>query len=101
LTAELVLEWSARQVAIARDGNRDPRFAPQGVYACRADTPIPEWVAITIEATAQWRAFAKAIGRDDWVKDELLADLGGRRRRHDELDAGIAAWTIEHSPAEV
>ena len=49
VTAELMIEWSARGEAIERDGNRDRRFAPQGVYARRAEGPTPEWVALTIE----------------------------------------------------
>jgi crotonobetainyl-CoA:carnitine CoA-transferase CaiB-like acyl-CoA transferase len=101
VSAELVLEWSAHQVALPRDGNRDQRRAPQGVYPCRADTPLPEWIAISIVDDVQWLAFADAIGRADWSKDDRLAHLDGRRRAHDELDAGIVAWTVEHSPSEI
>jgi crotonobetainyl-CoA:carnitine CoA-transferase CaiB-like acyl-CoA transferase len=101
LTAELVIEWSSRQEALERVGNRDRRYAPQGVYACRSDTPIPEWVAITVADDDQWRAFTAAIGRTDWADDPLLATLDGRHARHVELDTGIAAWTIDHSPDDV
>jgi crotonobetainyl-CoA:carnitine CoA-transferase CaiB-like acyl-CoA transferase len=101
LTAELVIEWSAHEHALVRDGNRDPRFAPQGVYACRADTPIPEWVALTIQDDEQWRAFANVMGRADWGDDRELAAVAGRVSRHDDLDAAISEWTRERSPAEV
>jgi crotonobetainyl-CoA:carnitine CoA-transferase CaiB-like acyl-CoA transferase len=100
LTAELVIEWSARQHALVRDGNRDPRFAPQGVYTCRADTPLPEWVAVTV-ADEGWRAFAQELGREDWVADSDLATIEGRFARHDELDEAIGEWTSQHTPAEV
>lgn len=101
LTAELVIEWSARQHALVRDGNRDPRFAPQGVYQCRADSPIPEWVAITVRDDEEWRSFASALGRADWRDDTELATTVGRNARHDDLDAGIVEWTRDRSPAEV
>ena len=101
LTAELVLDWSVRREQPAREGNRDPRMAPQGVYPCRADGPIPEWVALSVEDDEQWRALASTLDRPDWTKDPGLSALAGRRARHDELDAGIAAWTRGRSPVEV
>jgi crotonobetainyl-CoA:carnitine CoA-transferase CaiB-like acyl-CoA transferase len=101
LTAELVLEWSVRQERPAREGNRDPRMAPQGVYPCRADGPIPEWVALSVQDDEQWRALASALDRPDWGTDPELSGLAGRHAQHDELDAGITAWTRGRSPAEV
>jgi crotonobetainyl-CoA:carnitine CoA-transferase CaiB-like acyl-CoA transferase len=101
VTAELVIEWSARGEAVPRDGNREAGVAPQGVYACRAETPIPEWVAITVADDEQWLAFAAAIGRDDWGRDVALRTLDGRRARHDDLDEGIDAWTQHRSPHKV
>jgi crotonobetainyl-CoA:carnitine CoA-transferase CaiB-like acyl-CoA transferase len=101
VTAELVIEWSKHEAALSRNGNREPGVAPQGVYPCRADTPIPEWVAITVRNDEQWRAYADAIGRSEWVADAALATLDDRHARHDELDDGIAAWTRERSPDEV
>ena len=101
VTAELVVEWSAHQTALPRDGNREPGVAPQGVYPCRAETPIPEWVAITVPDDEQWRAFAHVVGGADWVADPALATLDGRHERHDALDEGIAAWTRDRSPDEV
>jgi crotonobetainyl-CoA:carnitine CoA-transferase CaiB-like acyl-CoA transferase len=101
LTAELVIEWSSRQVAVARDGNHDPVVAPQGVYSCRADGPIPEWAALTVADDEQWTSLCEALGRRDWIEDESLANAGGRRARHDELDEAIAAWTDTLGPEEV
>jgi crotonobetainyl-CoA:carnitine CoA-transferase CaiB-like acyl-CoA transferase len=92
VTAELMIEWSARGEAIERDGNRDRRFAPQGVYAAAAEGAVPVWVALTVESDAQWRAFVGRIERDDWANDSSLATLDGRRARQEELDAGLSAW---------
>jgi len=101
LTAELVLDWSVRRESPAREGNRDVRMAPQGVYPCRGDGPIPEWVAVSVQNDEQWKALASAAGRQDWVADPGLAVLAGRRTRHDELDEGISAWSRSRLPAEV
>jgi crotonobetainyl-CoA:carnitine CoA-transferase CaiB-like acyl-CoA transferase len=93
LTAELVLEWSARRRVVPRLANRDPHVAPQGVYPCPAGERGPEWVAITVADDDQWDAFAATLERPDWRADAALADAAGRRGRHDELDAAVAAWT--------
>ncbi|MBM3671813.1 MAG: CoA transferase [Actinobacteria bacterium] len=101
VTAELIVEWSAHGAALPREGNRDQSVAPQGVYPCRADTPIPEWVAVTIADDDQWEVFANALDHAEWASDDALRKLDGRHARHDDLDAGIAAWTASRSPAEV
>jgi crotonobetainyl-CoA:carnitine CoA-transferase CaiB-like acyl-CoA transferase len=92
LAAELVLEWSAQHRAIPRRANRDPHVAPQGVYACQPGERGPAWLALTIPDDQSWATFAALLGRGDWVTDHRLADVVGRRARHDELDVGIAAW---------
>jgi crotonobetainyl-CoA:carnitine CoA-transferase CaiB-like acyl-CoA transferase len=101
LTAELVLDWSVRRETPAREGNRDPRMAPQGVYPCRSEGPMPEWVALSVQDDTQWQALAKALERPDWVADRGLATLAGRRARHDEIDDLIATWSRSRSPVEV
>jgi crotonobetainyl-CoA:carnitine CoA-transferase CaiB-like acyl-CoA transferase len=101
VTAELVIEWSARRHAVPRDGNHDEHHAPQGAYSCRADGPVPQWVALTITDDAQWRTLVVEVGRPEWIGDEHLATARGRRERHDELDAGITEWTTTRSADEV
>ncbi len=101
LTADLVLEWSAHGRRVERQGNRDARLAPQGVYACRADGLMPEWVALSVQTDEQWHAMTVVMDRPDWTDDPLLATLAGRHDRHDEIDDGITAWTSSQSPAEV
>jgi crotonobetainyl-CoA:carnitine CoA-transferase CaiB-like acyl-CoA transferase len=101
ITGELVVEWSADREALGRIGNRHAHHAPQGVYACLPDGPLPGWVALTIADDAQWRSLVVDLGRSDWIGDETLATAAGRRERHDELDAGIGAWTAAHHAHEV
>ena len=73
-------------------GNRDPRSAPQGVYACAGED---QWVAISARTDAEFRALARAIGA---LELEALS-LAGRRARHDELDRRIEAWTRTQEPS--
>jgi crotonobetainyl-CoA:carnitine CoA-transferase CaiB-like acyl-CoA transferase len=67
-------------------GNRHPRWAPQGVYACAGKE---QWLALSVRSDAEWRALAGAIGAGELA---ALAEPE-RRARHDELDARIEAWT--------
>ncbi len=112
LTAELVLEWSVHGRRIERQGNRDPRLAPQGVYPSASGGEAAasgsgggpggqDWIALSVQTDEQWRALCDVMERADWADDPGLAALAGRRDRHDELDAGIAEWTAGRSPAEV
>ena len=90
VAAELVLEWTAYGNRIARDGNRGPAAAPQGLYAC---TGTESWVAIAVETDEQWCDLARVIGRAELVDDPTLASRRQRRSQHDRVDAAIAAWT--------
>ncbi|MEX2207987.1 MAG: CoA transferase [Myxococcota bacterium] len=73
-------------------GNRDPRIAPQGVYACAG---AECWLAISARSDAEWRALAGVIGASEL---EPLS-LAERRARHDELDRRIESWTCSQDPS--
>ncbi|MDQ1430059.1 MAG: hypothetical protein QOF40_661 [Actinomycetota bacterium] len=73
-----------------RVGNRDPEFAPQGVYPCAGEE---RWLAITVRDDEEWTALARAIGRDDLLADDRLATTAGRYAHHDELDRILTEWT--------
>jgi len=74
-------------------GNRDARFAPQGVYRCLG----PDlWVAISARDDREWWALARAIGADDLASLELSE----RRERHDEIDRRIEAFSARFLPRE-
>ena len=74
-------------------GNRDPNFAPQGVYRCAG---ADQWVAISARDDGEWWALARAIGAPELESLELPE----RRARHDELDARIEGWTKLFLPRE-
>ncbi|MEM7285354.1 MAG: CoA transferase [Actinomycetota bacterium] len=86
VAAEQVIEWTAHGHLIERNGNRSSYAAPQGIYRTDADET---WVGVAVESDAQWEALVDVIGRPDLAQ----LDASGRRDRHDEIDAAIAAWS--------
>ncbi len=97
----LAPEIMARQAtgeAIARNGNRTPHHAPEGVYPCMGED---EWCAIAIETDDQWQRFRHALGDPEWSRDSELASTAGRIAAHDPLDSKIAEWTRTRKPQEV
>jgi crotonobetainyl-CoA:carnitine CoA-transferase CaiB-like acyl-CoA transferase len=89
VAAEPVLEWTAHQRLVEREGNRSPAAAPQDLVA----TDAPErWLAVSCATTEQFAALAKVIGRPELADDPELATLAGRRRHHDRLTDAIATW---------
>lgn len=87
---DLVMDAVLNDRVPARDGNRSPAYAPQGVYHCAEKDG---WLALTVRTTEEWDALRQAIGDPVALRDPALAEVAERRRRHDEIDAAIAAWT--------
>ncbi len=87
--AEQIVEHSLTGTVPARDGNRSPTAAPQGVYACPGDE---QWLALSVEDDEQWLQLRKAIGWPAWADDPALGDHDGRRRAHDAIDEHLAGW---------
>jgi len=101
ITAEGVAEHDATGRLPTGDGNRSSYAAPQGLYPGAASdaADAAEWLALSVETDAQWRALAGAIGRADLAADPAFATLAGRRRAHDALDEAISAWSRTRPPA--
>ena len=83
-------DWSMNRKERPHAGNRHPVFAPQGVYRALGDD---EWVAISVRDERDWRALGGVLGDPSWHGDPALADISGRRRHHDEVDARLEEWT--------
>ncbi len=98
LLAPELLAFADHGAVASRTGSRDARFAPQGVYPCEGDD---RWAAISVIDDDVWVRFCDVLGRADWAQDPDLASLAGREARHDELDAGVAAWTSGRSESAV
>lgn len=87
LTADQPMDFQLNGRIATRQGNRDPRMAPQGVYRCRDGA----WVALTVRNDGDWRALLDALDRPLWATEEF-ATLAGRLRYHDDLDELLGDW---------
>lgn len=89
MTAEQTVEQSAYDQLLARQGNRGPSGAPQGVYRCAGDDV---WVALQVTDDEEWQALVQALGRPAWATDPSLGGVEGRRTAHDRIDAELNGW---------
>ena len=95
---DALLQFAATGVAPQRAGNDAPRNAPHNVYPCAGDD---RWISIVVATDEEWRAFALALGRDDWIGDARLASAEGRWSRRRVLDEHISAWTATRTREEI
>ena len=58
------------------------------------------FLMVTPISDANFRALAKAIGRDDWLSDKRFNTVGERWRHWDIMLAELESWTVQYS-AEV
>ena len=93
--ADLIIEAS-RGGEIPREGNRGPLGTPQGCFR----TNDGEWVALSVETDAQWKAFAQAVGKSDWATRDAWQNAAGRRADQAVLEDELAAWAAGHTGAE-
>jgi crotonobetainyl-CoA:carnitine CoA-transferase CaiB-like acyl-CoA transferase len=89
LTIEQVLERSVYGHLMARQGNRLPGLAHQGVYAC---VETDQWIALRVATDDQWRALRSILGSPAWSLDPRLDTVGGRADRADLIDRELQAW---------
>jgi crotonobetainyl-CoA:carnitine CoA-transferase CaiB-like acyl-CoA transferase len=95
VAAEALLERSAFGVCLARDGNRGPGAAPQGVYrAAGAD----DWVAVALLDDEAWPALGRLIGRPDLADDPRLGEEPGRLDMAAEIDEALSDWMVGSDP---
>jgi len=92
---ETYLAASTTGAAPPRRGNRSPERAPQGVYPCAGED---EWVAISVESDAEWRALAGVIGGE--LGADRFRTLAARRDRHEEIDRFITTWAAGYDKHE-
>ena len=91
-----IAEGAATGRYAAANGNRDPQFAPHGVFRARGDD---DWVAIVARNDAEWRTLAHEIGGA--AEAAAFATLEGRKAEEDHLEAVIAAWTSDKDAHDI
>jgi benzylsuccinate CoA-transferase BbsF subunit len=80
-----------------RQGNRDPLWAPHGVYRCAGDD---RWVSIAVATETEWRSLASVVD-PTLASDARFSDAAARKRHEDVLDETIGAWCSQRSPEAV
>ena len=90
IIGEAILDYTMNGRVWKPMGNRDPVYAPQGVYRCTGDDM---WVATTVRSDAEWANLCAAMGKPELAQDPRYADVIARRKHHDELDEIITSWT--------
>jgi len=95
---DALLQFAATGVTPRRTGNDAPQIAPHNVYPCAGEDT---WVSIVVATDDEWRAFANALRRPEWLRDARFASAQTRWSHRRELDADINAWTRGRSREEV
>jgi crotonobetainyl-CoA:carnitine CoA-transferase CaiB-like acyl-CoA transferase len=101
ISAEPVVEYSARGHVIGRNGNRHATFAPQGVYACGGSDGREGWVAISVTSDDAWYAFRAVLGNPPWAMSPLLEQSHSRIAAHDMIDQHLAQWCAERASDDI
>lgn len=104
--SESAIHFLAPQVAHYADsgevaqvqGNRDPSFAPHGVFATRGRL---RWVAIAVRSDAEWVRFAQLIGQPELSSDPRFSTLEARKSNEDILEDILGQWTRDKLAEEV
>ncbi len=98
LVGDALLYTAVTGGSVGRQGNDRPYMAPYGVYPCAGDD---RWVSIAVRGEEEWRRFAEATGRTDWLQDPRFSDGVERFRNRQALDAEVSVWTRGHTTDEV
>lgn len=83
-----------------RQGDRDERFVPHGVFPSAPVDGKDRFVAVAVRDERDFAALAELIGRADLAARHELATPEGRRAAEPELEAAIGAWTAGRTAAE-
>ena len=93
IAAQPVMEHSAYGFLMERMGNRSPRIAPQGLYACRG---FERWLAVSVATDEQWRGLRDALGDPKWAQRPTRSTRStAGSSTTTELDAELRDWAIE------
>ena len=89
------MQYKATGRQPARNRNRNPNYAPHGVYpaAREQDPDLDAWVAIAVADDAEWQALCGVMGRPQLGADPRFSTHALRKANEDDLDAVVTEWT--------
>jgi crotonobetainyl-CoA:carnitine CoA-transferase CaiB-like acyl-CoA transferase len=70
-------------------------LAPHGIFAAAGED---QWLALSVQDDAAFRALAGVLQQADWLQDPTLANAAGRRAQADRLEPVIARWVSARHP---
>lgn len=79
-------------------GDRDPAFAPHGVFPAKGEH---QWVAIVARDDAEWTRLAATMGKPHLAQDPRFATLAARKANEDSLETIVADWTRQRRAEDV
>jgi len=79
-------------------GNRDPAFAPHGVFRASGED---SWVAIVARSDAEWLVLAELMGGPALARDSRFATLEARKRNEDVLESMLGVWARDRDAQAV
>ncbi len=85
-----LLDYTANGRSQVRNGNRDPQFAPHGVYPAKGED---RWIAIVCKADERFRTLSRLMGSPELADDPRFATLAARLENAERLDTIISQWT--------
>ncbi|HWU37671.1 MAG TPA: CoA transferase [Candidatus Acidoferrum sp.] len=79
-----------------RQGNRNVLIAPGNIYRARDGH-------VTVECLTQdtWENLARAIGREELIRDPRFLDLASRKQHAEELDREVQTWMAGRMTDEI
>jgi benzylsuccinate CoA-transferase BbsF subunit len=98
LLAGSIIENSIQNRAVEPVGNFSRQSSPHGVYPCLGEDC---WCALAVTSDEEWEGFKRAAGNPSWADSEGFANLPGRLKNTEALDARVEEWTRKNSPEEV
>ena len=90
------MRYQATGVAPGPRGNRNPAYAPHGIYPAAGDD---QWVAVAAPDDAAWAAVVAVLGGG--LDQPRFATAAGRQEHEDALDAALAAATAGRGKHEL
>ncbi len=98
LAAPVVMDYTVNDRVQNRMGNRNPGYAPHGVYPCKGEE---RWVAIAVATDKEWQALCNVMGNPGWTKSPKFDTPLHRTENQDELDKLMGQWTKDYTPEEI
>lgn len=96
--APQVAEYRATGRIAGPQGNRDPAFAPHGVFRAQGRDA---WVAIVARDDGEWRRLATLVGGRALAEDPRFGTLPLRKANEDALEEILTHWLATQTPAQI